>query len=259
MAPFNYFVCSACAKPADSGPICLSCGSAALLRASNESVVEFPAGSKKCDRCAAAGKPLRFRGSVRLRGLGWRVQEDRLGAYLCAPCARSQALSSLVYTAALGWWSVPSLCFYGWRATYQNCRSLWASPRHPDRWGAANVAELVKPIRAKRQAADQEERRVEPRVVAQSPLRSLSAFERALVTNSHGLYELLGADRSATKSQLRSAYRARCKQTHPDLTDGTPTATEAMARLNRAWEILRSQKLRAAYDWLESERARYVA
>jgi DnaJ-class molecular chaperone len=70
---------------------------------------------------------------------------------------------------------------------------------------------------------------------------------------------LLGAHRSATKSQLRSAYRARCKQTHPDVTDGTSTATEAMARLNRAWEVLRSQQLRAAYDWLEGERRRHVA
>jgi hypothetical protein len=259
MAPFNYFVCSACAKPADSGLLCLSCGSAALLRASNESVLEFPVGSRQCDRCDAADKPVRFRGSVRLRGLGWRVQEDRLGAYLCAPCARRQALSSLVYGAALGWWSVPSLFFYGWRATYQNFRSLWASPRRPDRWGAVNVAELVKPIRAQRQSAHEEDRPVEPRVAAQSPLHSLSKFERALVTTSHGLYEVLGAHRSATKSQLRSAYRDRCKETHPDLTDGTPTATEAMARLNRAWEILRSQKLRSAYDWLESERRRYVA
>jgi hypothetical protein len=259
MAPFNYFICIACAKPADSGPLCLSCGSAALLGASNESVVEFPVGSRQCGRCDATDRPLRFRGSVRLRGLGWRAKEHRLGAYLCAPCARRQGLTSLVYSAAFGWWSVPSLFFYGWRATYQNCRSLWTSPRHPDRWGALNVAELVEPIRAKRRAAHKEDRPVEPRLVAQSPLRSLSTLERALVTNSYGLYELLGAQRSATKAQLRSAYRARCKETHPDLTDGTPMATESMARLNRAWEILRSQKLRAAYDWLESERRRYVA
>jgi DnaJ domain len=259
MAPFNYFVCSACAKPADSGPLCLSCGSTALLRASNESVVELPVGSRRCDRCDAVDKPLRFRGSVRLRGLGWRVREDRLGGYLCAPCARRQALSSLIYSAVLGWWSAPSLFFHGWRATYQNCRSLRTWPRHPDRWGALNVAELIEPVRAQREAAQEEDRPVEPSIVAQSSLHSLSKFERALVTSSYGLYEVLGAHRSATKSQLRSAYRARCKETHPDLTDGTPTATEAMARLNRAWEILRSQKLRAAYDWLESERARYVA
>jgi DnaJ domain len=259
MAPFNYFVCSACAKPADSGPLCLSCGSAALLRASNESVVEFPAGGRRCGRCDAGDKPVRFRGSVRLRGLGWRVQEDRTGAYLCARCARRQALGSLIYSATLGWWSVPSVFFHGWRAIYQNCRSLGTSPRHPERWGALNVAELVEPIRARRQAADEDDRRVEPPIVAQSPLGSLSKFERVLVTSASGLYELLGAHRSATKSQLRSAYRARCKETHPDLTDGSPTATQAMARLNRAWEVLRSQKLRAAYDWLEAERARYVA
>jgi hypothetical protein len=259
MAPFNYSVCSACAKPADSGPLCLSCGSAAMLRASNESVVEFPVGGRRCNRCDAADKPLWFRGSVRLRGLGWRVQEDRLGAYFCAPCARRQALSSLMYSAMLGWWSVPSLFFYGWRATYQNCRALWTWPRYPDRWGALNVAELLEPIRAKRETAQEKDRPVEPRIVAGSPLRSLSSFEKALVTKSQGLYELLGAHRSASKSQLRSAYRARCKETHPDLTDGTPMATEAMARLNRAWEVLRSQKLRAAYDWLETERARYVA
>jgi DnaJ domain len=51
-----------------------------------------------------------------------------------------------------------------------------------------------------------------------------------------------------------AAFRARCKEIHPDLQTDSTTATDDMIRLNNAWEILRSERMRAAYDWLQTER-----
>lgn len=91
-------------------------------------------------------------------------------------------------------------------------------------------------------------------VVIESPLRFLNRTQQELVLAASRLYELLGAEVTASMDELRAAFRARCKEIHPDLQMGSAT-TEDMIRLNNAWEILRSARMRAAYDWLEAQRA----
>lgn len=48
---------------------------------------------------------------------------------------------------------------------------------------------------------------------------------------------ILGVTLSASASQLRSAYRSRAKEYHPDICR-RPLAAEEMARVNMAYETL---------------------
>lgn len=57
-------------------------------------------------------------------------------------------------------------------------------------------------------------------------------------------YDVLGVDASSSLEQLRHAYRAAAKASHPDR-GGSP---EAFARVQQAWEQLRDPQRRAAYD-----------
>lgn len=62
-------------------------------------------------------------------------------------------------------------------------------------------------------------------------------------------YELLECDQTATKDELKTAYRRVAKRYHPDLlrSNGVPeemiaAATETMAQINAAWEDLRRER-----------------
>lgn len=59
------------------------------------------------------------------------------------------------------------------------------------------------------------------------------------------LYEVLGVTRTASENEIRSAYRARAKQAHPDRAGGS---VHKMARLNEAYETLGNADKRAGYD-----------
>jgi len=61
---------------------------------------------------------------------------------------------------------------------------------------------------------------------------------------SKDYYRLLGVDRQANGGQIRRAFRARARKLHPDL--GGNAA--AMRELNEAYEVLRDQATRMAYD-----------
>lgn len=58
-------------------------------------------------------------------------------------------------------------------------------------------------------------------------------------------YELLGVTRTASEDEIRSAYRQRAKQAHPDRAGGS---VRQMARLNEAYETLGDAEKRARYD-----------
>ncbi|HAN36525.1 MAG TPA: J domain-containing protein [Ilumatobacteraceae bacterium] len=66
-------------------------------------------------------------------------------------------------------------------------------------------------------------------------------------------YDTLGVARDASDTELRSAYRTRARQLHPDLRrDRTPTERaddeRAMQCLNAAWHVLREPDRRHRYD-----------
>lgn len=59
------------------------------------------------------------------------------------------------------------------------------------------------------------------------------------------LYEILGAARDATAAQIKSAYRAASKKSHPDMDGGSAAA---FAKVQHAWNILGDTERRARYD-----------
>jgi molecular chaperone DnaJ len=86
-----------------------------------------------------------------------------------------------------------------------------------------------------------------------SPLLFLSGSELDRVVWDDGLYELLDVAPTATSEEIARAYRAKAKMCHPDLHQGDARRADIMVRLNRARDLLSSDTLRLAYDWLRYE------
>ena len=61
-------------------------------------------------------------------------------------------------------------------------------------------------------------------------------------------YELLGAQRGASADELKKAYRKLAMQYHPDRNHGKPEAEHKFKEINEAYEVLRDDQRRAAYD-----------
>lgn len=61
-------------------------------------------------------------------------------------------------------------------------------------------------------------------------------------------YEVLGVERGAAEDQLKSAYRRRARQYHPDLNPGDPQADRKFKELGEAYGVLSDPKKRQAYD-----------
>lgn len=62
-------------------------------------------------------------------------------------------------------------------------------------------------------------------------------------------YEVLGVDDAASDAEIRTAYREKVKETHPDLSDNAD-AREDFRRVVRAEEVLSDPDERARYDRL---------
>ena len=61
-------------------------------------------------------------------------------------------------------------------------------------------------------------------------------------------YAVLGVARDAPTEEIRRAYVALARRTHPDVTGDDPRAAEQMRRINLAWEMLSDDGSRAAVD-----------
>lgn len=61
-------------------------------------------------------------------------------------------------------------------------------------------------------------------------------------------YELLGVDRSADDAALKSAFRKKAMQYHPDKNPGDAAAEARFKQINEAYSILSDKDKRAAYD-----------
>ena len=61
-------------------------------------------------------------------------------------------------------------------------------------------------------------------------------------------YQVLGLDRKASSSDIKSAFRRSAKKLHPDANKNDPKAASRFAELNAAYEILGDEDKRKAFD-----------
>ena len=61
-------------------------------------------------------------------------------------------------------------------------------------------------------------------------------------------YEILGVSRSASADELKRAYRKLAMQYHPDRNPGDKSAEQKFKDINEAYDVLKDDQKRAAYD-----------
>jgi molecular chaperone DnaJ len=61
-------------------------------------------------------------------------------------------------------------------------------------------------------------------------------------------YEILGVQRNASAGQIKAAFRKLAMQHHPDRNPGDKTAEQRFKEINEAYEVLKDDSKRAAYD-----------
>ena len=69
-----------------------------------------------------------------------------------------------------------------------------------------------------------------------------------MATNKRDYYEVLGASRTATDQDLKSAYRRLAHQYHPDKNQGDPQAEENFKEAAEAYAVLSDAEQRRRYD-----------
>ena len=70
----------------------------------------------------------------------------------------------------------------------------------------------------------------------------------AYVSGNRDFYKILGLSKSATKNEIKKAYRNLAKTMHPDKNKSDPKASDKFSDLSAAYEILSDDEKRKLYD-----------
>ena len=62
------------------------------------------------------------------------------------------------------------------------------------------------------------------------------------------LYGILGVSKTASESEIKSAYRKLARKYHPDLNKDNPAAAEKFKEVSCAYDILGDKEKRKKYD-----------
>ena len=65
-------------------------------------------------------------------------------------------------------------------------------------------------------------------------------------------YSILGVDKKADAATIKSEYRKKAREFHPDKTKGDKTLEERFKAVSEAYDILSDDKKRAEYDQARS-------
>ena len=61
-------------------------------------------------------------------------------------------------------------------------------------------------------------------------------------------YDVLGVSKSATEAEIKSAFRKKAKEFHPDLNKDNPDAAEKFKEAQEAYSVLSDEQKRKMYD-----------
>ncbi|GFV56298.1 dnaJ homolog subfamily C member 10, partial [Trichonephila clavipes] len=77
---------------------------------------------------------------------------------------------------------------------------------------------------------------------------SVSRFHATATVNSIDYYELLGVSKDADNREIRRAFKKLALKYHPDKNMGEDKAHEQFITINKAYEVLKDEETRKAYD-----------